>query len=122
MRQSAIIEVWTSLLLDFDPSGKGPGPRPRLIDARIFACRCSYSERTSVFPNFDSFESIDASSSFSHFSIRLTCVVSEDAVTSQANPIPKPHAVIMATASTPKIITLEEGWDEEIKKKVSRNA
>ena len=83
--------------------------------------RCSYSELR-VSPNFDSFESIDASSSFSHFSIRLTCVVSEDAVTSQANPIPKPHAVIMATASTPKIITLEEGWDEEIKKKVSRNA
>lgn len=26
----------------------------------------------------------------------------------------------MATASTPKIITLEEGWNEEIKKKVSR--
>ena len=53
------------------------------------------------------------------FSIRLTCV-SEDA-TSQANPIPKSQAEIMATASTPKIITLEEGWNEEIKKKVSRN-
>ena len=25
----------------------------------------------------------------------------------------------MANASTPKIITLEEGWNEEIKKKVS---
>ena len=39
----------------------------------------------------------------------------------KANPIPKSQAEIMATASTPKIITLEEGWNEEIKKKVSRN-
>ena len=114
MRQFAIIEVWTSLLLDFDPASAGP----RLTRGSLLAGELR------VFPNFDSFESIDASSSFSHFPsaccLTLPCV-SEDAATSQANPIPKPQAETMATASTPKIITLEEGWNEEIKKKVSNN-
>ena len=54
-----------------------------------------------------------------YFSIRLADLcVSEGQPLTKSNP--KAQAFTMANASTPKIITLEEGWNEEIKKKVSQ--